>query len=411
MSTTPIPPVSQSERPAPLTGIRIVDFTTVLAGPYCTYQLALLGAEVIKVERPGSGDFTRNGAALPGMPGLTAGFAAQNASKRSITIDLKSVDGIEIVHRLIEQSDVVVENYSPGVAARLGLGFDAIRKRNSDIVYASLSGYGQDGPYSARPAYDHVIQAISGITMLTGAPETVPNRIGPPLFDYLAGIYAAFAVVSALRERDRTGQAQRVDVAMLDAALVAMASTTSAFLNGGINPTPNGNTASSGSPASGIFPTKDGLIAIAANQEHHVISLCACLGEPSILHDTRFTAPETRKTNAAAFADALSLRLAHRSAADWETLLSARHVPAVRVRTVPQALADEHVISRGVQQKVTDGTTGKTISVPSLGFKWNGQTIGPTSGPSLLGGDTEQILTELGMDAGEIASLRRRGVV
>ena len=405
-----LPPV-QPLRPAPLAGIRIIDFTTVLAGPYCTYQLALLGADVIKVERPGSGDFTRFGESLPGMPGLTASFVAQNAAKRSIAIELKSAAGVELAHRLIEQSDVIVENYSPGVAERLGLGFEAVKARNPDTVYASLSGYGQDGQYSARPAYDHVIQAISGITMLTGALETVPNRIGPPLFDYLAGIYAAFAVVAALRERDRTGQAQRIDVAMLDAALVAMASTTSAFLNGGINPTANGNTAASGSPASGIFPTKDGLLSIAANQEHHVISLCTALGEPSLLDDARFKEPEIRKQNALAFRSALTGRLAPRSAIEWETMLSARHVPAVKVRTVPEALADEHVISRGVQQQVSDPVTGKLISVPSLGFKWNGQSIGPMKGPSLLGSDTEQVLAELGMDASEISELRRQGVV
>lgn len=406
-----VQPPAQSVCPAPLTGIRIIDFTTVLAGPYCTYQLALLGADVIKVERTVTGDYTRNGEDLAGMPGLTASFVAQNAAKRSVTIELKSVAGLELAHRLIEQSDVVVENYSPGVAARLGLGFEAVKVRNPDIVYASLSGYGQDGPYSARPAYDHVIQAISGITMLTGTADSVPNRIGPPLFDYLAGIYAAFAVVAALRERDRTGQAQRVDVAMLDAALVAMASTTSAFLNGGINPMPNGNTASSGSPASGIFPTKNGLLSLAANQEHHVVSLCAALGEPSLLDDPRFTVPDIRKANAMAFGSALTGRLAHRSAAEWETVLSARHVPAVKVRTVPEALADEHVVSRGVQQQVADPVTGKLISVPSLGFKWNGHSIGPRKGPSLLGGDTEQVLAELGMDANEISLLRQQGVI
>lgn len=406
-----IDPHAQSVRPAPLTGIRVIDFTTVLAGPYCTYQLALLGADVVKVERPISGDYTRTGEALPGMPGLTASFVAQNASKRSITMDLKCAAGLELAHRLVEQSDVMVENFSPGVAERLGLGFNAVNARNPDIVYASLSGYGQDGPYSARPAYDHVIQAISGITMLTGAADSVPNRIGPPLFDYLAGIYAAFAVMAALRERDRTGQAQRVDVAMLDAALVAMASTTSAFLNAGINPMPNGNTASSGSPASGIFHTKNGLLSLAANQEHHVVSLCAALGAPSLLDDPRFTVPDVRKANAKAFGSALTERLAHRSATGWETLLSAAHVPAVKVRTVPEALADEHVVSRGVQQQVTDPTTGKPISVPSLGFKWNGHSIGPKKAPSLLGEDTEQILAELGIDANEIASLRQQRVV
>lgn len=397
--------------PAPLSGIRIADFTSVLAGPYSTYQLALLGADVVKIERPGTGDFSRGGGDLPDIPGLSAGYVAQNAAKRSITIDLKNPAGVELAHRLTERCDVVIENFSGGVADRLGIGYDAVRARNPRVVYCSLTGYGQDGPNSPRPAYDHVIQAFSGITMLIGEPAAVPNRIGPPLFDYLAGIYAAFAMLAALRERDRTGQPQRVDVAMLDAAIVAMASTTSAFLNKGVQPVANGNTAASGSPASGIFPTRDGLLSIAANEEHHVVRLCTMLGMPSLLEDPRFAAPDSRKTHAAAFGEALAQRLAAHDAAEWETILSAQHVPAVKVRTLPETLADPHVVARGVQQQVIDPVSGRPIAVPSIGFKWNGQAIGPKQPPSRLGGDTDTVLAELGLSAAEIAGLRQRRIV
>ena len=266
------------ERPAPLSGVRIVDLTTVLAGPYCTYQLALLGAEVIKLERPDGGDWARLGSRVTAIPEFSNQFVAQNADKKSICIDLKQPQGRDLALQLMASADVVVENFSAGVADRLGIGFDAVRERRPDIVYCALSGYGQDGPMSRRPAYDHVVQAASGITLLNGTPESAPNRIGPPLFDYLAGMYGAFAVMAALRERDRTGQAQMVDVAMLDAAMVAMASTVSAWSNGGIAPKANGNTAASGSPASGIFETAHGLLSMTANQDAQLDRLCRVAG-------------------------------------------------------------------------------------------------------------------------------------
>lgn len=384
------------ERPMPLAGVRIADFTGVLAGPYATYQLALLGADVVKVERP-EGDVTRAGAALPGVPGLTAQYVAQNADKRSVVADLKTEDGLRLALALVERSDVVVENFTPGVAGRLGIGFEAARARNPRVVYASMSGYGQDGPWSARPAFDHVVQAVSGVPMLTGAPGSVPNRIGPPLFDYLAGIYGAFAILAALRERDRTGQAQRIDLAMLDAALVAMASTTSAWLNAGIAPAANGNTASSGSPASGIFPTADGLLSIAANHEHHVVAMGAALEPADLLADPRFATPEVRRTHADAFRAALVERLAVRDAAHWERVLSAAHVPAVRVRTVPEVLAEPHVAVRGVRRPVHDEVSGRTLELPSIGFKFNGLALGPERGPARLGADTEAVRRELGL--------------
>lgn len=400
-----------TEKPQPLKGVRIIDFTAVLSGPYATYQLALLGADVIKLERPGTGDTTRRGADLPGVQGLAAGFVAQNGSKRSLQLDIKQPEGLEIAHKLISRCDVMVENYTPGVADRIGIGYEAMRALNPKMIYASLSGYGQDGLYSGRSAYDHVVQAISGITMLTGTPETVPNRIGPPLFDYLAGIYGAFAVLAALKERDRTGQGQRIDIAMLDAALVAMASVSSGYLNAGKEPQANGNTAASGSPASGIFPTKDGMLSIAANAEHHVVRMCSVLGEPSLLRDYRFEKPEARLKNFDAFGKALIERLSKRSAAEWEIIFTEARVPAVKVRTLPEILLDPHVQSRQVQQQLTDPISGKQISVPSIGFKWNGEVLGPQRMPSRLGQDTQSVLGELGLDAIRIAELKQMKVV
>lgn len=394
-----------SSQPRPLADVRVVDFTTVLAGPYATYQLALLGADVVKVERPG-GEFSRDGAAVVGIPELSVGYVAQNAGKRSIVIDLGDDAGRTIAHALIDRADVVVENFAPGVANRLGIGYEAIAARRPSIVYASLSGYGQTGPYGPRPAYDHVIQAMSGVTMLTGAPDTVPNRIGPPLFDYLAGVYGAFAVVSALMERARTGRGQRVDIAMLDAALVAMASTASGVLNGGLAPKANGNVAASGSPASGIFRTKDGLLSMTGNNERQIVRLCEALGQPSLLDDARFADPQTRRSNASEFRAAIEARLAMRTAQEWEALLSARHVPAARVRTLDEALADPHVVERQAYQRMVDPRTGVAVAVPTLGVRWNGHAIGPSRPPSRLDADAASVLAELGLGSSDAEGSR-----
>jgi crotonobetainyl-CoA:carnitine CoA-transferase CaiB-like acyl-CoA transferase len=397
-------------RPAPLRGIRILDLTTVLAGPYCTYQLALLGAEVIKLERPGQGDWARTGTPVEGIPDLSTQFVAQNASKQSITLDLQTAQGRAIALELIASVDVIVENFSAGVADRLGIGYDAARTKRADIVYCAISGYGQDGPMARRPAYDHVIQAASGITMLTGTAESVPNRIGPPLFDYLAGMYGAFAVLAALRERDRTGQSQMVDVAMLDAAIVAMASTVSMLRNGGVAPKANGNTAASGSPASGIFATRDGLLSITANQDDQLRRVCQALGVPGLLCESAFSTPDGRLANADAFRARLASSLSQRTAAEWEEAFAQARVPASKVRDIGEMLAHPHMQVRAVEHLVTDSITGRPLAVPSIGFKWNRQSLGPETGPPRLGQHTEAVLAGLGLDAKEIASLRDRRV-
>lgn len=398
-------------RPSPLTGIRILDLTTVLAGPYCTYQLALLGAEVTKLERPGEGDWARNGDRVSAVPEFSAQFVAQNAGKKSITLDLKSAKGRAIALKLIARSDIVVENFSGGVADRLGIGYAAAREQRDDIVYCAISGYGQDGPMARRPAYDHVVQAASGITLLTGTEETVPNRIGPPLFDYLAGMYGAFAVMAALRERDRTGQSQMVDVSMLDAAIVAMASTVSGLTNAGVEPKAKGNTAASGSPASGVFETKAGLLSMTANQEAQVVRLCHALDLDALLQEDEFSTPESRLTHAIAFRERLTTALRRQTAAEWEEQLSKAHLPATRVRTVKEVLAEPHVRQREVQQVVNDSVTGLAIGVPSIGYLWNRRSIGPETGPPRLGEHTEQTLLELGIDAAEIRALRESSVI
>lgn len=397
--------------PQPLQGVRVLDLTTVLAGPYCTYQLALLGAEVTKLERPGGGDWARSGTALPGCPDFSAQFVAQNAAKRSITLDVRSATGRELALQLMAQADVVVENFAGGVADRLGIGFEHVRARRHDTVYCAMSGWGQTGPMAARPAYDHVVQAASGITMLTGSPETVPNRIGPPLFDYLTGIYGAFATLAALRERDRTGEAQMVDLAMLDVGLVAMASTLSAVLNAHQDVRASGNAAASGASASGIFETADGLLSMTGNQDAQVERLCKAVGLQELLSDPRFATEPARQRHGDAFRAALAARLREHPASEWELLLAEVRVPATKVRTIRQALEEPQVKQRAVVQTVRDTRTGHSLQVPGIGFLWNGQAIGPAFGPPRLGEHTAEALRSLGVQDGDLRALQAAGVV
>ena len=222
----------------PLQGVKVVDLSQVLAGPFATYQLGLMGAEIIKIERPGSGDWSRGGEGLPGSTAADMGLAylTQNAGKRSVTIDLKAAAGLDLVKRVIEGADIFVENFKPGVAARLGLSFEAVRRLKPTIVYCSISAYGQDGPIGHRPAYDHVVQGMCGIMRTTGTAETEPNKVGAPYIDYATGLNAALAMVSALHEARRTAEAVHIDVAMLDTALLLMASLMTKQLSTGWRP-------------------------------------------------------------------------------------------------------------------------------------------------------------------------------
>ena len=227
----------------PLAGVRVLECASMIAGPYCSYILTLLGAETIKIERPSHGDWMRSqgGDAALAAAGMGSMFLSCNAGKRSVALNLKDARGVTIARQIAARADVMIENWRPGTAARLGVGFQDIRAVNPRIVYCSISGFGQDGPMSPRAAYDHIIQAVSGIMSVTGTPETAPSRTGPPLVDYLTGLSATVAILAALRERDRTGQAQFVDVGMLDCAIAAMGSIISSHVNGGIAAAPIGN--------------------------------------------------------------------------------------------------------------------------------------------------------------------------
>lgn len=393
----------------PLTGIRVVDLTQVLAGPYATYQMGLMGAEIIKVELPGRGDWTRAG--MGDQAGMGTGYLTQNANKRSVTIDLKQPRGIALLKRFIEKSDVFVENYRPGAAARLGLSFEDVRAINPKILYCSISAFGQDGPIGHRPAYDHVVQGMCGIMQTTGTPETAPNKVGAPYIDYATGLNAAFAIVSGLHEVRRTEKAIRIDVAMLDTSMLLMSSLMTNHLTTGWEAKPSGNEAWSQSPSSGAFETTDGILMIAANNDRQFGRLCAAIGREDILTDPRWAEPDARRANALALREELASTIKQDSANAWEAILDRAGVPGARVRTLTEVLAEDQLKARQITAPVSVAGYDAPAQVPTLGFKVDGDAIAPTTPPPELGSDTDAVLQEFGCSENEIAALREDGVI
>ena len=383
-------------RPAPLIDIKIVDLTQVFAGPYCTYQLALLGAGVIKIEPPG-GEQTRFGGNLPDLAaqGLGLAYCTQNADKDSVELDLKTAAAVQSVLALAADADIFVQNYRPGVAQRLGLGIDALRQVNPQIIYCSISAYGGEGPVGHRPAYDHVVQAMSGIMSTTGTDEMGPVKVGAPYIDYATGLNAAFAVMAALRERDRTGEPQTVDISMLDTALNLMANNLVTVATTGEDVPKLGNEAASGSPSSGCFVAADGVnIMLAANNERQFVDLCAVLGHPEWSQDPWWAVPKVRRDHFDALRSEIAKAFLSRPAAVWETLLDAQGVPASRVRSLSELLGEGQPQARGLLATLPVGSEQTKVRLPAIGFRLNGHNLPPTRPPKSVGADNERWLPD-----------------
>lgn len=389
MEATPVKPL--------LEGTRVLDLSNVLAGPFCGYQLALLGADVIKVESPDGGDLARQlGAdAALNRDGMGASFLAQNADKRSIVVDLKSDAGRQTFLRLLESADVVLENFRPGVMKRLGLDHESLRAIKPGLIYCAISGFGQTGPLARAPAYDQIIQGRSGVMSITGSADSAPLRVGYPVCDTFGGLTAAFAICAALVRRLQSGEGAFLDVSMLDASLSSMGWIVSNLLVAGQQPVPMGNDNFTASP-SGTFRTGRGLLNIAANKQGQFETLCDLLGAPELKTDARFAGREDRKRHREALRVALEERLATADAADWEAWLNAAGVPAGQVLGVQDALAQPQVADRGLVASVAYEQGDRAeLKLTASPFLVDGQRQQPRRRPPRLGEHGDEILREL----------------
>src|SRR5215471_1754103 len=396
----------------PLAGIRVLDLSNVLAGPFCGYHLARLGAEVIKVENPKGGDLARRLGADPAMAQKLMGlsFVAVNADKQSVAIDFKAAEGKEIFLRLVEKADVVLENFRPKVMERLGLGYEVLARHNPRIIHCAISGFGQDGPWAGRPAYDQIVQGLSGVMSVTGDAGTAPLRTGFPIADTIAGLTASFAIAAALVEQRQTGRGRRIDVSLLESTLAAMGWVVSNHLNADVDPQPIGNENFTAAP-SGTFATGSGPLNIAANEQKQYESLCDIVGKPELKSDPRFSERQSRKDHRAALKQELEIALAAKSAAEWESLFNAKGVPAGCVLSVPQVLKEAQIVGRKfVESLKTTVSGGQTMRVTRPGFRLETDYPEPLPPPS-LGQDTDKWLRQLGFEDGDIQALGQRGVV
>ena len=405
-----VPRAPERPRHKPLDGIRVLDLTRVLAGPFCCHQLAHLGAEVIKLEASGRGDLARELGADPALNerGMGVSFLAQNAGKRSVTVNLKHADGKALFERLLGTADVLVENFRPGVMDRLGLGHETLRAIRPTLVYCAISGFGQDGPWVHRPAYDQIVQGASGVMSITGDAASAPLRVGYPVADTVGGLTAAMAISAALNARPRGGF---IDVSMLESMLATMGWAVSNYLIAGVEPTPNGNENLTSAP-SGTFEAQDGPINIAANEDEQWVALAGHLGLAALCTHPDYATREDRKRNRAALKAALEAVLGTRPARDWARELNRIGVPAGAVLSVPEALESAQVAGRGLLAEFPDVPgVERDVRVMRTGVRLDGAALRVDTPPPRLGQDNAAVWGALGLSEAELNALREDGAI
>lgn len=396
-----------------LANVRVLDLSNVLAGPFCAYQLALLGADVIKVEVPSGGDLARQLGSDPELNAnhMGASFLAQNSGKRSITVNLKTAGGKAVLKRLVASADVLVENFRPGVMARLGLSWDELKQCNPALVYCAISGFGQDGPLKDAPAYDQIIQGLSGMMSITGDKHSAPLRVGSPVADTISGITAAFAISSALVRRFRTGEGAFIDVSMLESTLVTMGWVVSNYLIVGTVPQANGNDNMTAAP-SGAFKTGSGLLNIAANKQEQFEALAKAIDREHLITDERFAMRESRKLHRPELTAEIESALAAHDAAHWEGIFNRIGIPAGRVLTVPEVLESPQIRHRELLQTFDDVPgVDRPITVPRAGFRLSGGEPRTSMPPPALGQHTDAVLQSVGYSEEDIQQLRAEGAI
>lgn len=376
----------------PLTGIRIADFSHVMAGPYASHLLRLMGAEVIKIE-PKGGDGFRNYGSDRRYDGMSPAFVAANCGKKSIALNLKDPADLAIAQAIVARSDVLLENFRPGAIDRLGLGYQAVRGLREDIIFCSISGYGQEGPQRDWPAIDNIVQATSGMMLLSGAEGEPPVRVGFPIVDTLTGQTAAIAILAALLQRNASGTGAYIDVSMLDASLAFMTSALTPWLVTGTPLSRSGNTGYSGLPTASGFTAKDGReISLGVVQPNQFDALARFLGRDDWLADPRFATPDARRANFAAMHQQIAAQISTRDAADWEAGMNAASIPCGMVRHVSEAaaLAGAGALMALEIPGLPEGTG--PVSVPNAGFRMTPGGPGVDVPPPQLDADRDEIL-------------------
>ena len=409
-----------------LSHLRVLDLSRILAGPWCTQILADLGADVVKIERPGEGDDTRQW----GPPFLkdaqgqdttqASYFTCANRNKRSITLDISKPQGQALVRQMAVRSDVLVENFKVGGLAAYGLDYASLKRLNPRLIYCSITGFGQSGPYAQRAGYDLMIQAMSGMMSITGRPDEVPGggplRVGVALTDLFTGVYASTAILAALEVRNRTGMGQRIDMALLDVGMATLANQAGAFLNTGKVPQRQGNSHPSLAPYQD-FPTLDGAMLLAIGNDGQFHRFCQAVGKPEWSADARFTSNTNRVTHRAALIPLMEVVTRQRSTAQWISLLGDKAVPCGPINDIGLAFGDAQVKARGLaisqprapELVAQDGITAIRGVASPLRLMDTPPTL--RHAPPALGQHTNEVLAELGLDAAGIAALRIAGVV
>ena len=402
----------------PLDGLVVFDLTRILAGPHCTQILGDLGAEVIKIERPGAGDDTRNFAPpyLPCADGEdsaeSAYFAGTNRNKRSVTLDLRSAEGQDVARRLIAGSDVLVENFKVGTLAKYGLGYGDLRADFPGLIYCSVTGFGQTGPYAARPAYDALIQAMGGVMSITGEPDGAPMKVGVSIADLMSGMYAAVGILAAVHDRRRTGEGQHVDVAMLDTHVAWLANQGMNYLATGENPPRLGNQHPNIVPYQ-VMPSADGYFVLSVANDPAFERFCGVAGCRHLLDDRRFATAVARVRNRDAVTEALNAVTRTRPTAWWLERLDEAGVGNGAINTLEEVFADPQVKAREMvvemEHPATGGRPAKLIASP---IRLSRTPVSYREAPPTLGQHTEDVLGErLGYGPDELRDLRARGVI
>lgn len=391
-----------------LDGIRVLDLTRALAGPYCTLMLGDHGADIIKVEMPGTGDETRQWAP-PSIKGVSAYYLSINRNKRSVTLDLKNADGKRVLERLIEQSDVVVENFSPGTLARLGFPDERVRAINPRTILCHVSGFGQDGPGRAWPAYDLIVQGMGGIMSLTGEPGSDPVMVGVPQADIVAGMFAAFAIAAALHARDRTGEGQVIDATMIGGQVALLSRQAARFFADGTVPRPEGNVHASIVPYQ-TFRASDGHVNVGVANNALFERFCRALDLEELLEDERFTDNPKRVAHRREIVPIIERRVKTLTKAEVVRRLREANVPVGPINTLDEVFADPVVRHLGLIAEVDHPTAGR-VRAPGIPVRLSGTPPSVRRHPPELGEHTDEILQELGYAKEEIAALRRDGAV